>query len=119
MLKAISLIVVAVACSLAAPAAAVDRAPAHGASTGSGLPPAPLDTSLGAAGDLNGAGGGEVLDVRSAYSSVARYGITARDGRTGRALWDFRETRPLGDDMNAYVAPLGPLSKPGVLVVDT
>jgi hypothetical protein len=118
MFRAISLITVVVACSLAAPAAAVEGAPAQRASTTSGLPPAPLYTSLVAAGDLNGDGRADLLDIRSAYSSSARYGITARDGRTGRALWDFRETKPLGDDMNAYVVPLGPQNKPGVIVVD-
>jgi hypothetical protein len=115
----IPLVLVAVVCALASPVVAADRAPALAAVTSSGVPPTPLYTSLVAAGDLNGDGRGDVLDIRDAYSSVARYGITARDGRTGRALWDFHEQQPLGDGMSAYVAPLGPRSKRGVLVVDT
>jgi hypothetical protein len=118
----IPLALLTIGCALATPAVAADRAPALASLTSltsSAVPPAPLYTSLVAAGDLNGDGRRDLLDLRSAHTTVASYGITARDGRTGRALWDFHESQPLGDAMSAYVAPLGRRSKPGVLVVDT
>jgi hypothetical protein len=48
----------------------------------------PVSAPLGTAGDLTGSGRQDVLDFNAVFTRDAiRFGITARDGRTGRELW--------------------------------
>jgi hypothetical protein len=110
----------AVIVTLASPAEAAEHSPARAPSTSTAVPPTPPYNELVAAGDLGGDGRDAVLDIRTGYaSSKEKFGVTARDGRTGRTLWAFHEQQPVEAETSAYVVPLGPRSTPGVLVVDS
>jgi hypothetical protein len=72
---------------------------------------------LVAAGDLAGKPGhDDVLDVREAEPG-GFYGVTARDGLTGKALWAKALTEPSNSDVSILPERLGATGKPAVLVI--
>jgi hypothetical protein len=73
---------------------------------------------LVSAGDLNRDGHVDVLDLRQDYSS-STLGVTARDGRTGKALWSRTVTIPSDGQQSVLPERVGAKGKPGVLVIDS
>jgi hypothetical protein len=76
------------------------------------------ETTLTEAGDLNGDGRGDLLDFRTVGNEFRRheYGITARDGRTGRRIWRHEVHEP-GDAFDfAQPMMVGVPGRQGVLL---
>jgi hypothetical protein len=70
------------------------------------------------AGDLSGDGHGDVLDERHVTDGERDVAsITARDGRTGRALWRWKAPYPDSGVLNATTGRIGLSGRLGVLVV--
>lgn len=69
------------------------------------------------AGDLDGDGRTDVIESRGSMLSKTTSGwsVTARDARTGRALWAHRYVLPAGEFLLAMPFKGGPDGRPGVL----
>ncbi len=80
--------------------------------------------SLTMVGDLNGDGRRDLVDFRTVEhrDRTLRYGVTARDGRTGKALWHHVVAEPHGGLLSGsfgVVVPIvvGTPGRPGILFV--
>ncbi|HEX3825214.1 MAG TPA: hypothetical protein VHV79_12180 [Mycobacteriales bacterium] len=80
------------------------------------------NASLMSAGDLTGDNRRDVLDLRfgpSGSNGNSALGITARDGRSGRALWNRALSEPPNDETEVMPERLGAKGKLGVLVIES
>jgi hypothetical protein len=103
-------------------ATAVPSAPAAPNASGKGALSGMFELPGGelvAAGDLNGDGRADVLDVRGLTDESSTVGITARGGRTGKPLWSKTVPVPPNGQVTVLPERLGAAGKPAVLVTDS